>query len=269
MTCVLLFNVGDTDIALDMLPTLRAVVDRHAFCGIIVNFAKDRCTAAGAQDVISALAAVTTPLIQLNTPNRGRDMGGYMRMCQALLDTDWQPAHLLFVHTKTEPTWRNSMLEIVCNRSQECIHHLDTNPATLAVGERVDKFDQRNLIFIIGACRLLGWIPPVDISSATLQRFKFSNHTEALTKRYARQHGTRDFDFISGSMYWIKGPAWLDMYRTHRNTFQVIEGAMQMGNIFEDWKRVCTAHAMERMFGYAAIILGMVVQALPQTSISQ
>ncbi len=185
------------------------------------------------------------------TENRGRDIGGFLRLIAAVRQRGIHYDSLIFMHSKKtlhQPPhhglyWRTSLLRSILgwpDRATEVALAFATDPDLGMVGSRDWLFNDENR---------------PDLSSQQNRRF-IDEYCRRLHLHTARS------DFIAGTMFWSRARPFLDLFADHDPLTLAAE--LEPGDHHDDGRPTRT-HALERIFGYVITAQGFTIRGLKPT----
>ena len=176
--------------------------------------------------------------------NQGKDIGGKLRLLQVYFDTKTQSDYMVFFHDKKSlhlleggNEWRRRLLTIL---------------------------ERKNIPIIINTFRLFPCIGCIGNSESIIRTVcpnLFNKHLKYI-KEYCNKFGLnnfdkRKFDFVGGTMFWVRSKIYEDFFRF--NLPLSIRKELEMG-IFDETYTTKT-HALERILGYIVTDSGYTIQS--------
>lgn len=185
------------------------------------------------------------------TENRGRDIGGFLRLIAAVLRSGTKYDSLILMHSKKtihQPPhhgiyWRTSLLRSILgwpDRATDVALAFVTDPDLGMVGSQDWLFNDENR---------------PDLSSHQNRRF-IDDYCQRLDLYTHRS------DFIAGTMFWVRANPFLSVFAEHDPLAMAAE--LEPGDHHDDGRPTRT-HALERIFGYLITAQGLTIRGLKPT----
>lgn len=187
----------------------------------------------------------------LATENRGRDIGGFLRLIAAVLASGEKYDSVILMHSKKtihQPPhhglyWRTSLLRSILgwpDRATEVALTFVKDPDLGMVGSQDWLFNDENR---------------PDLSSQQNRKYidEYCRRLELHTNRS---------DFIAGTMFWARAEPFLGVFARHDPLAMAAE--LEPGDHRDDGRPTRT-HALERVFGYIVTAQGYTIRGLKPT----
>jgi lipopolysaccharide biosynthesis protein len=182
------------------------------------------------------------------TENRGRDIGGFLRLIAAVLRSGRSYASAILMHSKKsirQPPghgagWRHTLLNRMLgspDRATEIALAFVMEPCLGMVGADVWLFNERVR-------------PELALS-------KNRPFVEEYCQRFGLQNATTDF--IAGTMFWVRAEPFLGFFGRHDPLALAAE--LEAGDHYDE-DRPTRTHALERIFGYLITAQGYRIRGL-------
>ena len=112
MKAIILFQVGNINIALDILKQISIVYDKFDYLTIFLSIL-DNLNTTPLIDYINYIQQYHSSInyIVISHPNKGMDIGPFIHQMKYLIDNDLHYDLLFKLHTKTNITWKNELIE--------------------------------------------------------------------------------------------------------------------------------------------------------------
>lgn len=183
--------------------------------------------------------------IIIETPNKGKDIGGKLALLDLFFSLKMDQPYLVFLHDKVSPQgvtgsqWRNTLLKIV---------RADMVPSILKL------LDQKGKIGLIGAKEFL-------LNEYDEKKRAFDSQNSKKIEMLLRQFNMRppSHSFIGGTMFWGR----TNVFRDFFSRFPPLEcrKILENGNVL-DIKSGTFIHAWERLFSWIALSSDYEIKAL-------
>jgi lipopolysaccharide biosynthesis protein len=185
------------------------------------------------------------------TENRGRDIGGFLRLIAAVRHRGQAYASVILMHSKKSfhqppphgASWRHSLLRCMLgtpDRASAIALAFVMEPPLGMVGARSWLFNEH-------LRPDLAW-----------------NQNRPLVDEYRRRFGLQNAstDFIAGTMFWARAEPFLGFFARHDPL--AIAAELETGDP-SDKDRPTRTHALERIFGYLITAQGYYIRGLEDT----
>jgi lipopolysaccharide biosynthesis protein len=183
------------------------------------------------------------------TENRGRDIGGFLRLMAAVLRSGQPYGSAILMHSKKslrQPPevgagWLHTLLNCLLghpDRATEIALAFMLEPCLGMVGSDVWLFNEQSR-------------PELALS-------KNRPFVEEYRRRFGLAHATTDF--IAGTMFWARAEPFLGFFAQHDPL--AIAAELETGDHYDDDQPTRT-HALERIFGYLITGQGYIIRGLP------
>lgn len=182
------------------------------------------------------------------SPNQGRDIGGFLRLIDAVLQSGRSYNSLILMHSKKtvrQPPqngigWRKTLLG--------CLLGSRRRATKLALSFLTD--------------RRLGMVGSGDwlFNEENRPDLVYSNN-RPIIEEYCRRFGLEKAttDFIAGTMFWARAKPFLGFFARHNPL--AIAAELETGDHYDD-DRPTRTHALERIFGYLITAQGYRIRGL-------
>jgi lipopolysaccharide biosynthesis protein len=183
------------------------------------------------------------------TENRGRDIGGFLRLMPVVLQSGRSYGSVILMHSKKSlrqppgdgDTWRHTLLNRMLgspDRATEIALAFALEPSLGMVGANEWLFNEH--------------LRP-ELAVSQNQPF-----VEEYCRRFGLQHASTDF--IAGTMFWVRGEPFLGFFRRYDPL--AIAAELETGDHYDE-ERPTRTHALERIFGYLITAQGYRIRGLP------
>jgi lipopolysaccharide biosynthesis protein len=192
------------------------------------------------------------------TENRGRDIGGFLRLTAAVLQGGRPYSSVILMHSKKS-------LRKPPGHGSEWLHTLLN--CLLGHPERVKEI---MLAFLIEPC--LGMVgSDVWLFNEQIRPELAFSKNRPFVEEYRRRFNLpyAATDFIAGTMFWVRAEPFLGFFAQHDPL--AIAAELETGDHYDEDQPTRT-HALERIFGYLVTSQGYIIRGLkscPQLTDSQ
>lgn len=171
----------------------------------------------------------------METPNIGKDIGGKLALLGLRSKLNIKSDYLILLHDKMSPqtlvgeSWRNNLLKILLpNHISEILQLLGNDKSIGIVGAKEHIFSEYD---------------------AKKKEFRYNNQ---LIAEYLKKYNINidNFDYISGTMYWMRASILEDFFRDHIDPFEA-RASLEQGNVLDNFHGT-HSHTWERMFCWIA-----------------
>lgn len=173
--------------------------------------------------------------IILNTPNKGKDIGGKLALIDLYINLNLQCDYILLLHDKVSPhtglgeIWRNNLFKIV---------------EPLYIEEVLTLFAKSKDVGIVSSKEFI-----VNEYNKKTDAFNCTSNQilKQLIKDYSLQLKT--YDYVGGTMFWIRAEIFNSFFKKH-SALQ-IRSTLENGNVLDHHAGTVT-HSWERMLSWIA-----------------
>lgn len=186
------------------------------------------------ESVVKEIKEIIPKAVVVNSPNKGKDIGGKFVLLNYYLNDSFEADYMLFLHDKKSPQaingneWREKLYKIINKDYFDNIIELFKNDKTGIVASEeaiVKDTDENNdIIFAPGKEKLL-----------------------ELKKQYAIK--VEDLSFAGGTMFWIRSVIFENFFKTY--DIMEIYKSFETGNVLDDIESSNT-HCWERLLSWIA-----------------
>jgi lipopolysaccharide biosynthesis protein len=182
------------------------------------------------------------------TENRGRDIGGFLRLIATVLQSGKNYDVLILIHSKKSPAqpslngahWRADLMQSILGypaRTLEIAAAFATDPRLGMVGSRTWLLNQEKM-------------PEYAVS-----------HNKVFIDEYCRRFDLKpdNSDFIAGTMFWVRAKPFLGFFAKHEPLALAAE--LETGDP-QDTQGPTRTHAWERLFGYIVTSQGYTIRGM-------
>jgi lipopolysaccharide biosynthesis protein len=180
----------------------------------------------------------------LTTSNIGKDIGGKFALIDLYLSLNLQSEYFIFLHDKVSPhsldgnSWKNNLQKIIdYNNYSHIVTTLEQDGSVGVIGAKehlVNEYDPANGTFEYNNDRIHSFLQKYDIPVS-------------------------NYDFIGGTMYWIRAPL-IENFFTRHSPLK-IRSELEAGNVMDNLGST-NAHTWERIFCWLATSQGYKVYGI-------
>jgi lipopolysaccharide biosynthesis protein len=176
--------------------------------------------------------------------NRGKDIGGKLLLIKLCIELGLQPDWFILLHDK---------------KSLQAINAKDWKAELFRIihPDYVEKI--RNIIATNADCGLIGTTNYVRKQLFKDGEFACNNAfiLNELTEKYNIH--PNQYDYIAGTMFWIKAPALLDFFRQYDPLS--IRQTLEEGNVVDNFNGTYT-HSWERLLSWIIVSQGLTIKTV-------
>jgi lipopolysaccharide biosynthesis protein len=224
--CHLFYQDGH-DKLLEQLKPLKDLDAKYYFN--IVNTGTDRST------LIKTLKELFPGHILIQTPHKGRDIGGKLSLLNVYFNTGYKGDLLLFVHDKQSPHIRDASYWV-----DELLKVFDKNQ----ISRVLDRFSEDPLCGIVCSQKFIQneYNPSTGGFNCT------SNEILGIMLRENNIH-LPSYDFVAGTIFWARSV----IYENHFKNNNILKdiALLESGNVL-DFNKGTRIHAWERFLSWIA-----------------
>jgi lipopolysaccharide biosynthesis protein len=176
--------------------------------------------------------------------NKGKDIGGKLLLLKVCIELAINPDWIIFLHDKKSlqalnaKTWKGELLKIIQIDQLEKIQHIiDTTPSC-------------------GIIAATNYVRP-----QLKEEGKFAGNNghilHELIEKY--QIDCKQYDYVAGTMFWVKAPALLDFFKLHDPLS--IRETLEAGNVVDNFNGTYT-HSWERMLSWIPVSKGLTIKTV-------